>query len=486
MTESRQGREVVAAACPRAATAGVRIGMSLTHARALIRGAVALSPWKPERDAETLASLAAWCNRFSPTVGIDPPDGLVLDVTGTHRLHRGEWRLLSLLRRSMDSLGLRSRLAIASTIGCAKAAARHEPRECTVVPAGEETAFLRAMPLEILPIDRHHVEALRDMGFDRIGSILDLPRSSLPARFGPDVLAALDAAIGTRAEVISPVRPRDVFHVEHSFEGPTAHWESVEQCVRMLVDRLVATLKARDMGVRRLDATLTATHRHPSVHITLTLCRPSRDADHVWSMLRPHLERADLGDGIEGVTLVATRIGHIEHTQRPMDATHGTDHVGTRPGHDPHVANAMLCDTLASRLGGEAVMRVFHVESHAPERTLRLATAMHEPPARGVALANTSPRPSRLFLRPESIHVMHMCPDGPIHRLYWRESTWNVTTCIGPERICSAWWQGSPDEPRDDRDYYRVCIIADGHEPRWIWIYRRSSSDTWHVHGEWA
>ncbi|MFZ4430417.1 MAG: Y-family DNA polymerase [Phycisphaerales bacterium] len=486
MNESRQGRELIAAACPRAMAAGVRIGMSLTHARALIRGAVVISPWKPERDAETLASLATWCNRFSPIVGIDPPDGLVLDVTGTHRLHRGEWRLLSLLRRSMERLGLRSRLAIASTAGCARAAARHRQSECAVIDAGEETAFLRAMPLEALHIARHQIEALREMGFDRIGSILDLPRSSLPARFGPDVLTALDAALGKRAEVISPVRPREAFHVERVFDGPTTHWQSVEQCVHMLVEQLVATLKARDMGVRRLDASLATTNRQTPTHITLTLCRPCRDAAHVWSMLRPHLERIDLGDGIEGVTLVAARTGLIKHSQRHMLATSGGEAVASSSDHDPHTARAMLCDTLANRLGGDAVMKVFHAEAHVPERTLRLATAMHEHPVRSVRLVNTTPRPSRLFLRPEPVQVMHMSPDGPIHRLHWRDSTWNVTACIGPERICSQWWLTAPDDACGDRDYYRVCIITQGHEPRWIWIYRLSSFGTWHVHGEWA
>lgn len=492
MTESRQGRELVAAACPRAAAAGVRIGMSLTHARALIRGAVVISPCKPQRDAESLASLAMWCNRFSPTVGIDPPDGLVLDVTGTHRLHRGEDRLLGTLRRSMERLGLRPRLAIASTVGCAKAAARHHRGEHAVIEAGEETAFLRTLPLHALQINHQHAEALKEMGFERIGSILDLPRSSLPARFGPDVLAAVDAALGKRAEVIAAVRPRALFHVERVFDGPTNHWESVEQCVHMLVDQLVAVLKARDMGVRRLDASLGVTNQQPPVHITLTLCRPSRDATHVWSMLRPHLERVDLGDGIESVTLVAAKTGLIKHAQCDIHATLGGDGVTPPRGHDPHTANAMLCDTLASRLGGEAVMKAFHAETHVPERTLRLATAMHDHqeradrPVRGIPHVNTTPRPSRLFLRPEPVQVMHMSPDGPIHRLHWRDSTWNVAACIGPERICSQWWLASPGDACAHRDYYRVCIVAEEHEPRWIWIYRLSSSDTWHIHGEWA
>jgi two-component system OmpR family response regulator len=36
--------------------------------------------YRPERDAQALLALAGWCNRFSPVVGVDPPDGLVLDI----------------------------------------------------------------------------------------------------------------------------------------------------------------------------------------------------------------------------------------------------------------------------------------------------------------------------------------------------------------------------------------------------------------------
>ncbi|MBU6210382.1 MAG: DNA polymerase Y family protein, partial [Planctomycetes bacterium] len=463
-----------------------RIGMSLAHAGALIRGGVIAVTWNPESDARSLQALAAWCNRFTPTVGVDPPDGLVLDVTGTHRLHRGEPRLLEMIRRSMVRLGLRARLAIASTIGCARAVARYGDRECISIQPGAEAACLRTMPLEAMNITPTQLDSLRDLGFDGIGSILDLPRSTLPARFGTEVLTFLDEALGHRAEVIVPVRPREALHVEHAFEGPTSHWESIERCVCMLVENLVATLNERGLGVRRLDACLAVANRQSPAQISLTLCRHSRDARHLWSMLRPHLERADFGDGIEGITLAATRTGIIEHAQRRLPDASGDNAVDSPHHDDPHAARAMLCDTLASRLGADAVLRVFHVESHVPERTLRLATVMQDRPSRDTARVNMTPRPSRLFLQPEPIQVMHMSPDGPIHRLHWRGSMWNVTRCAGPERICSQWWLASPGETCDERDYYRVRIATDGQEPRWIWIYRLSVSDTWHAHGEWA
>ncbi len=467
--------------------------MPLANARALIHGDAIVAPWTPERDAESLRALAIWCNRFSPTVGIDSPDGLVLDVTGTQRLHKGERRLLMTIRNAMERMGLRARVAIASTAACAGAAARYARDACSWVSPGDEARCLASMPPEALNLPRAHTQAMRAMGFERLDSLMRMPRSTLPARFGPEVLERLDAALGRRVDmidVIEPIRPCEPVGVERRFDGPTTHWESVETCVAALVEELMLALADRHAGVRRLEACLAIANHRPPVRLAFTLCRPCRDGRHVWSMLRPHLERVHLGDGVEGVTLTATRTATLRHMQctlrsTPLVATGGNHSHGVL-NVDPAEACATLSDTLMSRLGPHAVARVFHVESHVPERTFRLVSVMQSHRPRGEARVNMTPRPSCLFLQPEPMQVMHMSPDGPIHRLHWRDRLWHVTACIGPERIGGRWWLHAPGDACADRDYYRLCVACEGHEPRWVWVYRLSTSETWHAHGEWA
>jgi protein ImuB len=496
LTQPQQGREVVAAACPLATARGVKTGMPLANARALVHGDAIVATWMPERDAESLRALAIWCNRFSPTVGIDPPDGLVLDVTGTQRLHKGERRLLMTIRHAMERMGLRSRVAIASTIGCAGAMARYAREACSLVSPGDEARSLARMPPEALNLSKAHTQAMKAMGFERLDSLMNLPRSSLPARFGPEVLERLDAALGRRVgvsdmiDVIEPIRPCEPIIAERRFDGPTTHWESVEACAAALVEELMATLASRHAGVRRLEACLMIANRRPPVRLMLTLCRPCRDGLHVWSMLRPHLERVHLGDGIEGMRLAATRIAAMHHVQCSFTApttvaTSGTHSHGVLKT-DPAEACAALSDTLMSRLGVDAVAKVFHVESHVPERAFRLVSVMHSHRHPGETRAITTPRPSCLFLQPEPVQVMHVSPDGPIHRMHWRDRLWHVTTCIGPERIGGRWWLHVPGDGCADRDYYRLCIACEGLDPRWVWVYRLSPCGTWHAHGEWA
>ena len=89
------GRQVVRRRCERAAAAGVRSGMSVAHARALLaKGAVRVELYAPHREAAALCAMAGWARRFSPIVATDPPDGLLLDITGCQRLFGGERRLV--------------------------------------------------------------------------------------------------------------------------------------------------------------------------------------------------------------------------------------------------------------------------------------------------------------------------------------------------------------------------------------------------------
>ena len=61
--------------------AGAQPGMRLADARALCPQ-IAARPSDPAGDLAFLESLAVWAQRWGPWSALDPPDGLVVDVTG--------------------------------------------------------------------------------------------------------------------------------------------------------------------------------------------------------------------------------------------------------------------------------------------------------------------------------------------------------------------------------------------------------------------
>ena len=72
-----------------AARLGLKIGMGLADARAMYPSLPVVDA-DPEADRRFLEAIADWCDRYTPLVGLDSPDGLLLDVTGCAHLFGGE------------------------------------------------------------------------------------------------------------------------------------------------------------------------------------------------------------------------------------------------------------------------------------------------------------------------------------------------------------------------------------------------------------
>ena len=164
---------------------GLRIGMPVAKAQALAPGLVVMDA-DPAADAAGLDRLALWAlQRISPIVAPDPPDGLVIDTTGSDHLHGGESAMLSAIVQRFLASGVEVRAAIADSWGVAHAAARFATRSVLVVPAGATEALLRRLPIAALRLDQETVRSLRVLGVERVGELMDMPRAPLALRFMP-------------------------------------------------------------------------------------------------------------------------------------------------------------------------------------------------------------------------------------------------------------------------------------------------------------
>ncbi len=468
------GRQLVTRCCEQAAAAGVRAGLTVAHARALLPADdVVITPQQPERDQAALQTLARWALRFSPIVAADPPDGLRLDVAGCERLFGGERRLLGLIADAVERLGFRTRIAMTPTFACAWAVTRFGVADRTIVDAGVHRRVLADLPVAALRLEQDVVEALGEVGIEQIGHLLDLPRSSLPARFGHELLARLDEAMGRAPETIDPVRPVSPVMVERVFSGPVKQLEAIEITVRQPVAELSCVLEQRECGARRLELRVDRFDAGP-LSESMVLSRPSRDAKHLWSLLRPRVESINLGWGVERLCLAAPNPGRLPHED---DSWGWADESADHRKLDRSFGE--LLDTLGNRLGQERVSRAEPVASHLPERAER-----KRPPGSFFAAKKEpgglfSDRPSLLLERPEPVEVIAMTPDGPPSWFRWRGLDQCVTMCAGPERLAMEWWRGSSPATRD---YFK---IQDEHG-RWLWVYRTLESGRWFVHGLWA
>ncbi len=496
--------------------------MPLAEAQALLGATAHFAPHDLQADRTLLQLVAGWCARYSPLVGMEEapePSALFFDITGCAPLFGGEERMAVQVGRDFERAGYLVRIALADTIGAAWAAVRfsrvssHVRADgkkhalstadgtrsvpATIIPPGGQSALLKNLPVAALRLPRDTVETLEELGIRQIGLLQDLPRKSLPARFGPCVLERLDQALGVVEELIIPVPPSEPIEADWSFEEPTADRRTLESVLKRLMGEIAETLAARQEGAQRLVCRLFCAGKEP-VHLTVGALHPTALAEHLCELVHLQLERITLAGEILAVHVEVAASGPLGSQQHGFfDA--GVNHEGER-----HLA--VLVDRLSSRLGEKAVLRPRLCPDPQPEYASRLVAVL----AGGREIANykltkgnpksapseneqgrnpesffpvpdyqfvaiAAARPLVVKPRPIPIEVISMVPDGPPVRFRWHAAEHVIEACWGPERIETGWWRG----PHVERDYYRVETAAGQR----FWLFRQNDTGKWFLHG---
>ena len=420
--------------------------------------AVICPEWPEERSPRRprFLAFARWCLRYSPVVAIEEspgPPALVIDIAGCERVHGGTAALRRRIARECAARGVRVRVGMGGN-----------PAEALVRAHGGGCVDEAA--IEALRIDGDMVESLHAVNVRRIGELRALPRPALLARYGMPLMARLELLEGARRQALVPVRERPSPAAALECDGPVQDAVAVREACATLLRQVCAQLADRCRGVRelRIDCALAG---RQSASIAIRLGMPSRSARHLMSLAAPHLERMDMGMGVERIACIAARTGRC--------AEDGPDASG---------ANAMvamaargageLIDTLASRFGAGAVRRHLPVERHLPERAWRAADAQSMSPASAaLQRAVRTPvvqawRPSLLLDPPEPARV-----DGSgASAIGWRGMRLAIGRWSGPEVI-----QDSREQL--PRRYWRVHC-ADG---RGLWLREQGA---WTVDGVFA
>jgi len=468
VTAARErGRRVVFAADGEARRLGLRPGVALAAAAARVPN-LAVADADAQGDAEALDRLAAWAfRRYSPLVAADPPDGLILDITGCAHLFGGEAALLGDLIARLARHGVAARGSIADTPGAAHALARYGARDAEIVPVGAARDALAGLPVVALRLTPETAAELERVGLRTIGDLLGTPRAPLARRFGLTALRRLDEALGAVREPLNAVLPEDAPRQRLSFAEPLVTHDALAHAAAKLTSGLCRELEARGQGARRLDLVL---HRVDGAALPLRIgtARPNRNAAQLVRLFSERLSSFDAGFGVEALVLVATVTEPFAPSQ--ADILPDRDHAEA-------AGLAPLIDTILNRPGEARLYRLAPAESDLPERAA-LRTGPLEL-SRG-AWPLHWPRPARLLAPPEPVSAVALLPDYAPRLFVWRGVRHQVRQADGPERVFGEWWRAD-GEAGEVRDYYQVEDM-DG---RRFWLFRRTRGEEsrWFLHG---
>nr|WP_310197382.1 DNA polymerase Y family protein [Ancylobacter sp. 3268] len=468
------------AALSRAArAAGLEAGLTLADARARLPDLDVVT-FDPAADAAFLNRVADDCDRWTPLVALDAPDGLVLDITGCAHLFGGEGAMRARLLAHLKAHGLTAFAVVANTPEAARAPAR-----CGLgglIPSGEEAARLAGLPVAALGLSPAIASGLSRAGLKTLGDLAQRPATPLAARFGEELLVRLRRTLGYEDARIVPRRPLPDCIVERRFAEPISHAADIEGALTLLVADIGRMLEGRGEGGRAFEASFFRTDGAVR-RLSVETARPLRDGPALGRLFRERLDSLadplDPGFGFDLVRLAVLRAEPLAAAQIGLDG---------RINEEEEVA--ALIDRLTTRLGRERVLRFVLRDTHAPARAGALVPAIDGPAPVSLAVAQEElPRPITLFEPPQPVEALAEVPDGPPLRFRWRRVMHEVVRAEGPERIAPEWWRTLTaqrvQESQRTRDYYRV----ENREGRRFWLFRAGlyerggGTPRWFLHG---
>ncbi len=254
------GRSLVYDMSDEAYQAGVRKGMVLERARKLCREARLLPP-RPQLYERAMSEMYRLVLPYSPLVEGDEHSGhIFLDLTGTGRLwgpaRDVAWRIR---REAKTRLGLQPIWGLAVNKLVAKIATRVvKPNGEHVVPCGGEEAFLRPLPLYLLPgLEREDLRILASFHLRQVGHAALWTAAQLEvvfARRGGHLYRLL-RGVDDSPVLAAGSGPQRVV-VEHQFSGDTNDVAQVDRAVYLLAEGTGRRLREMGRVARRISLSL--------------------------------------------------------------------------------------------------------------------------------------------------------------------------------------------------------------------------------------
>ncbi|HUD95913.1 MAG TPA: DNA polymerase Y family protein [Woeseiaceae bacterium] len=488
--DEQQGMRRIVLANREAQRRGVVAGLSINAALALLPTLGLLSR-NPPREEQALSNLAAWTERFTPRVSLEPPDALLLEIAGSVSLFGGRERLRQTIEAGLIERGFTISTALAPLPLAAVWLAR-AGIGISITDTEYLTGALSPLSLDCLRWPLPVRESLHGMGIHCIGDCLRLPRQGFVRRFGAARLLQLDRALGRLPDPRVSYRSPERFCRDYELAEEEGDRELLLHAGRVLLQELEGFLLTRQMAVQQLCFSFFHL-QGAATGLTLGCLQPERVAAHWFDLLAMKFERLVLPAPVIAIRL---RGGQAQ----PLQVASGDLQFESSARRRPGASIAPLLERLAARIGDGSVHGVTTVAEHRPQYAWNAVQATGR--ATGQATGNKIPQCAALPVPvPDPVpwhdgaNSEQLADMRRTGRLLLRRPLWMLAEPLalasegdiphyqgplrlaeGPERLETGWWDGKGIA----RDYF-VAVNAHGVH---LWVYRsRHGEADWYLHG---
>jgi protein ImuB len=365
------------------------------------------------------------------------------------------------------------RAAISLVPIAAEVAALHGRGRLVTIPIGTEREFLAPFPIGVLETSPFLASLLDGIGVERCGDLAKLDLESIEVRFGAEGANLWRLARADDTRRIFRTVPRALPCASLDWLDYTLRdAERLVFIINSLVGNITTELKSRGQCAREMTLLFSLANRETLEH----LVRPARStASHkAWMrLMRSHLERLSLPDGVVGITVrVESVTGEVEKQGDIFDRGFGTARAAE--------------ETIAQLLDDQGAVVVTPRNSQHPLIDRRTEWVTQEPSQASariqlrerVVRATAAPRLTlQLLPEPRRIAVMTRRRRDHDIPLQYRDKEWTtLVSAAGPDRVSGGQWT----EPYA-REYFR-CVTEEG---MMVWLFRDAKDGAWYLHGWW-
>jgi len=427
--------------------------------------------WSPAavRENELLQQLVPSLLRAAPRV-----------LLGTNGIVWADARGMSAEPLARDLLGVfhergveKVRAALSISPICAEVAARHGKGALIEISPGTERDYLAPFPVSVLEPSLSLSSLLDGIGIESCGDLARLDLESVEVRFGAEGARLWRLSRADDSRRIFTSIPRALPTVSLDWVDYTLKdGERLVFIINALIGNITTDLTSRGQCAREMTMIFSLANRETFEH----LVRPARStASHkAWMrLIRTHLERITLPDGVVGITMrVESVTGEVERQGDIFDRGFATSRAAE--------------ETIAQLLDDQGAVVVTPRNTQHPLIDRRTEWISQEPAQASariqlrerVVKATAAPR-LMLQLLPEPRQVAVKTRRRRDHELpvEFRDKEWTpIISAAGPDRVSGGQW-GEPYA----REYFR-CVTDDG---MMVWLYRDAREDVWYLHGWW-
>lgn len=404
-----------------------------------------------------------WALQFTPRVAIYE-DAVVMEVGASTRLFGGKRALRDRVVAEAAERGVK-KVAWAKTGLAALVLAR----------CGIENGFKRPLqelldrrPMESLSAVRAHAVDLAQTGCRTLGDVRQRPRDGLARRWGKEIRLVMDQAYGHAPEAYEWEEIPDQFKARLELPFRVELAPALLEGARRLLVQMCWWLGARHAGVTVFTLHWVHDAMRPrdageGGQLTIGTADPTRNLEHLCSLLAEHLAKVQLLAPAGDLTLTADQV----HEQAGKNAELFSNEA------DDGEAEHLTLERIAARVGPAAVKTCIVHEDHRQEWMGRWQHANGKMPRKAAPSTNL-PQPTWVLQEPLRLAVRNHRP------VYQGE----LQLLAGPQRIESGWWDRD-EEAGQGRIVVRDYWLAESRHAGNLWVFQAKVDDglAWYLHG---